>query len=42
MANGKKTEIDVLMIYKSGIYVFESKNYGGWIYGDQYEDTWLR
>ena len=41
-ANGKTTEIDVLMIYKSGIYVFESKNYGGWIYGDEYEDTWLQ
>ena len=29
--NGETTEIDVLMIYKSGLYVFESKNYSGWI-----------
>lgn len=41
-ANGKMTEIDVLMIYKSGIYVFESKNYSGWIYGDEYDDTWFQ
>ena len=28
----KTTEIDALMIYETGIYVFESKDYSGWIY----------
>ena len=26
-------EIDLLMIHEKGIFVFESKNYGGWIFG---------
>lgn len=28
---GKTTEIDLLMIHEKGIFVFESKNYSGWI-----------
>lgn len=36
------TEIDLLMIYKSGIYVFESKNYSGYIYGNEYSRDWLQ
>lgn len=36
------TEIDVLMISKSGIYVFESKNYSGWIFGDEERKTWTQ
>lgn len=31
--NGKTSEIDVLMIREKGIFVFESKNYSGWIFG---------
>ena len=30
MENKETTEIDAIMIHHSGIYVFESKNYGGW------------
>lgn len=30
---GKTTEIDLLMIHEKSIFVFESKNYGGWIFG---------
>ena len=30
---GKTTELDILMVHEKGIYVFESKNYSGWIFG---------
>ena len=40
--NGETTEIDVLMIYKSGLYVFESKNYSGWIFGNEKGKTWTQ
>jgi hypothetical protein len=36
------TEIDVLMISKTGIYVFESKNYSGWIFGDDKSKYWTQ
>ena len=39
---GKTTEIDVMMIHTSGIYVFESKNYSGWIFGSQDRDQWTQ
>ena len=31
--DGSTTEIDLLMITKSGLFVVESKNYSGWIFG---------
>lgn len=34
---GATTEIDVLLVHKTGVYVIESKNYSGKVYG--YEDT---
>ena len=40
--NGETTEIDVLMIHKSGIYVFESKNYSGWIFGSEHQKNWTQ
>lgn len=40
--NGETTEIDVLMISRSGIYVFESKNYSGWIFGDAKGKNWTQ
>ena len=40
--NGQTTEIDVIMIHSSGIFVFESKNYNGWIYGSEYQDLWTQ
>lgn len=36
------SEIDVMMIFKSGIYVFESKNYSGWIFGSESSKTWTQ
>ncbi len=40
--DGSTTEIDLIMINKSGIYVFESKNYSGWIFGDEKIKTGLK
>lgn len=39
--DGSTTEVDVIMIHETGIYVIESKNYNGWIFGreDAYEWT---
>lgn len=39
---GKTTEIDVLMIYRSGIYVLESKNYSGLIFGSETSKNWTQ
>ena len=33
--NGETTEIDVLFICSKGILVIESKNYSGWIFGNE-------
>lgn len=40
--NGETTEIDVLLIKLDGIFVFESKNYSGWIYGDEKSKNWTQ
>lgn len=40
--NGETTEIDVLMICTKGIFVFESKNYGGWIFGSENQMNWYQ
>ena len=36
------TEIDVLMICTKGIFVFESKNYSGWIFGNENQKNWYQ
>lgn len=36
------TEIDLIMIDKTGIYVFESKNMGGYIYGKESDYNWIQ
>ena len=38
--NGETSEIDVIFITKKGIFVFESKNYSGWIFGDEKNRYW--
>ena len=38
--DGTTTEIDLIMISPTGIYVFESKNYSGWIFGDENSRYW--
>ena len=40
--NVDTTEIDVLMITAKGIYVFESKNYSGWIFGNDRQKMWTQ
>lgn len=36
------TEIDVLMIARRGLIVFESKNYSGWIFGSEHSQKWTQ
>ena len=36
------TEIDVLMISSKGLFVFESKNYSGWIFGSDNQKYWYQ
>lgn len=38
--NGETAEIDVIYITKKGIFIFESKNYSGWIFGDEKSRYW--
>ena len=38
--NGSMTEIDIIFIHSSGVYVIESKNYSGWIFGNESQRNW--
>ncbi len=38
--NEETSEIDLLYITQKGIFVFESKNYSGWIFGDENSQYW--
>ena len=40
--NEETTEIDVLMIHPDGLFVFESKNYSGWIFGREDQKKWCQ
>ncbi len=40
--NQKTTEIDLLTVTKKGIFVYESKNYSGWIFGDEQNQNWTQ
>ncbi|AQR96503.1 NERD domain-containing protein [Clostridium saccharoperbutylacetonicum] len=40
--NGETTEIDLVYIHETGIYVLESKNYSGWIFGDEKSKNWMQ
>lgn len=39
---GRTSEVDVIMLHETGIYVFESKNYSGWIFGDETGQYWTQ
>ena len=39
---GNTTQIDHLAISNFGIFIIESKNYYGWIFGNDYSDYWLQ
>lgn len=38
--NGETSEIDVLFITQKGVFVFESKNHSGWIFGSEDQQYW--
>ncbi len=38
--NGETSEIDLVYITQKGIFVLESKNYSGWIFGDAVSQYW--
>ena len=40
--NGETTELDMLLLTKKGIFVFESKNYSGWIFGNASDRYWTQ
>ena len=40
--DNKTTELDLVMITKKGIIVFESKNFSGWIFGDINSKMWMQ
>ena len=37
-----KTEVDLLVIHEKGLLVIESKNYGGWIFGNEKNKHWTQ
>ena len=38
----KTTQIDHIVVSIYGIFVIETKNYKGWIYGSEYKEYWLQ
>lgn len=40
--DGSTTEIDVILLHESGVYVFESKNFSGWIFGSESQKYWTQ
>ena len=40
--NGETSEVDLIFLHESGIYVFESKNYSGWIFGNENQRYWTQ
>lgn len=41
-SEGETSELDLIMISQKGIFVFESKNYSGWIFGDDNQHYWYQ
>lgn len=39
---GKTSEIDLVMVHEKGVFVFESKNYSGWIFGTAEQQYWTQ
>ena len=40
--DGQTTELDAMMIGPEGVFVFESKNYSGWIFGNDHQKNWTQ
>ena len=41
-ANGGSTQIDHIIVSVYGIFVIETKNYKGWIYGSEKQKQWTQ
>lgn len=41
-ANEHTAEIDVILICSKGVFVFESKNFSGWIFGNEAHKNWTQ
>lgn len=39
---GKYAEMDLVMLHEQGLFVFENKNYNGWIFGDEKSLKWTQ
>lgn len=39
-SSGEITEVDLVYVTTKGIFVIESKNYSGWIFGDEHSQMW--
>ena len=39
---GKTSEIDVLLVHEKGLFVIESRNYSGWIFGSAEQQKWTQ
>ena len=42
LANGGSTQIDHIIVSVHGIFVIETKNYKGWIYGNEKQRQWTQ
>ena len=40
--NGETTEVDLISVNRKGIFVYESKNYSGWIFGNEKDKNWTQ
>ena len=40
--SGRTTEIDIIFITRSGVFVLEVKNYIGYIFGDEHREQWVK
>lgn len=40
--NGETTEIDVILICSKGLFIFECKNFSGWIFGNELQKKWTQ
>ena len=41
-SNGKYCQVDVVVATTVGIFVFEVKRYGGWLFGTGYQKQWTQ
>ena len=42
MIDGKTTQIDHIIVARSGVFVVETKNYKGWIFGSEHSKYWTQ